>query len=80
MSFDLGVWYPQRRISNEEARDLYVRLCDGDTSSVVPHSAIDAFYGELTAKHPEIDTIPEEKSAITTIALGAANWTIHPVT
>jgi hypothetical protein len=61
MSFDLGVWYPQKRIGNEEARELYVRLCDGDVSGVVPHPAIDAFYAELTAKHPEIDTIPEEK-------------------
>jgi hypothetical protein len=59
MSFDLGVWYPQKRIRNEEARDLYVSLCDGDTRRVVPHSAIDAFYAELTAKHSEIDTIPE---------------------
>ena len=61
MSFDLGVWYPQKRIRNEEATELYVRLCDGDTSGVVSHPAIDAFYLELTAKHPEIDTIPEEK-------------------
>lgn len=61
MSFDLGVWYPQNRISDEEARELYVRLCDSDTNGVVPHPAIDAFYAELTAKHPEIDTIPEEK-------------------
>jgi hypothetical protein len=61
MSFDLGVWYPQQRIRNEEATELYVRLCDGDTSGVLPHPAIDAFYAELTAKHPEIDTIPKEK-------------------
>jgi hypothetical protein len=61
MSFDLGVWYPQKRIGNEEAGKLYVRLCDGDVSGVVPHPAIDAFYSELTAKHPEIETIPEEK-------------------
>jgi hypothetical protein len=61
MSFDLGVWYPQKRLRNEEATELYVRLCDGDMSSVVPHPAIDAFYAELTAKHPEIDTIPEGK-------------------
>jgi hypothetical protein len=61
MSFDLGVWYPQTRISNEEAGKLYVRLCDGDTSGVVANPAIDAFYVELTARHPEIDTIPEEK-------------------
>jgi hypothetical protein len=61
MSFDLGVWYPQKRIRNEEATDLYLRLCDGDTSGVLPNPAIDAFYAELTAGHPEIDTIPEEK-------------------
>jgi hypothetical protein len=61
MSFDLGVWYPQTRIANKEASKLYVRLCDGDTSGVVPNPAIDAFYAELTARHPEIDAIPEEK-------------------
>jgi len=61
MSFDLGVWYPQKRIPNSEAMKLYVRLCDGDTSGVVPHPAIHAFYAELTTKHPEIDTIPEER-------------------
>ena len=61
MSFDLGVWYPQKRIRNAEATELYLRLCDGDTNGVVPHPAVDAFYAELTARHPEIDTIPEEK-------------------
>lgn len=61
MSFDLCVWYSQTRIRNEEAGKLYVRLCDGDTSGVVPHPAIAAFYAELTGKHPEIDTIPEEE-------------------
>jgi hypothetical protein len=55
------VWYPDKRIANGEAGKLYMRLCDSDTSGVVPHPAIDAFYAELTARHPEIDTIPEEK-------------------
>ena len=55
------MWYSQTRIRYEEARELYNRLCDGDTSGVAPHPAIDAFYAELTAKHPEIDTIPKEK-------------------
>jgi hypothetical protein len=61
MSFDLCVWYPQGRIGNKEAGELYARLCDSDASGVVPHPAIDEFYGELTARHPEIDTIPEER-------------------
>jgi len=61
MSFDLGVWYPQKRIGNKEAGELYVRLCEGDRSGVVPHPAVDEFYAELTAKRPEIDKVPEEK-------------------
>ena len=40
---------------------MYLRLCDGDASAPVPHPSIDAFYAELTARHPEIDTIPEER-------------------
>ena len=61
MSFDLGVWYPQERITDDEAGELYVRLLQSDTSGVLPHPAIKAFYAELTARHPEIDTIPEER-------------------
>lgn len=62
MSFDLAVWYPEKRLDNDEARKLYVSLCDSDTSGFVPHPAIDAFYAELTARYPEIDTIPEERA------------------
>lgn len=65
MSFDLAVWYPQRRLSNKEATELYLRLCDGDIRGLVPHPAIDAFYSELMARHPEIDTIPEEQAGDT---------------
>jgi hypothetical protein len=61
MSFDLAVWYPQKRLGDEEAGELYLRLCDGDISGVVEHPAVEAFYAEVTAKHPEIDTIPEDK-------------------
>jgi len=61
MSFDLGVWYPHKRIRDEEAMELYVSLCDGDGSGGAPHPAIDAFYAELTARYPEIATIPKEK-------------------
>ena len=61
MSFDLGVWFPHKRLSVDQASDLYSSLCDGDTSGVAPHPAVDTFYAELTAKHPEIDTIPEDR-------------------
>ncbi|HEY4951619.1 MAG TPA: hypothetical protein VIH88_14885 [Candidatus Acidoferrales bacterium] len=60
MSFDLGVWYRDKRLANKEAGELYVRLCDGDASGVVQNPAIEEFYAELTAKHPEIDKVPNE--------------------
>ena len=80
MSFDLGVWYPQKRIRNEEATELYVRLCDGDTSGVAAHPAIDAFYAELMPDTPKSTQFPREKSTTTTTVLGVANWIIRPVT
>ena len=61
MSFDFGVWYPQNRIPNKEAEELYIRLCEGTRADVVAHPAVEKFYAELTARHPEIDTIPENK-------------------
>jgi hypothetical protein len=61
MSFDLGVWYPRKRVGNEEAGHLYACLCDGDTRGAQPHPAVDMFYAELTARHSEIHTVPEKK-------------------
>ena len=60
MSCDFAIWWPSRRLSDDEAGELYAVLCDGDTSGVEPSDSIDAFYAELTAKHPEIDDVPEE--------------------
>lgn len=59
MSCDYAVWYPHKRLSDVEAGALYLALCDGDTSGVREHPAVDAFYAELVAKHPQIDDLPE---------------------
>lgn len=61
MSCDFGVWYPNKRLSNKEAGELYVKLCDGNLEGVEPNPAIENFYKELSEKHPEIDDIPEEE-------------------
>lgn len=61
MSCDFGVWFPHQRLSDQEAGKLYIRLCEGDISGVQAHPAVDAFYGDLIARHPEIDSIPEER-------------------
>lgn len=61
MSCDHAVWFPHKRLSNAEAGALYLALCDGDTSGVQAHPAIDAFYEELVAKHPQIDDISDDQ-------------------
>lgn len=61
MSFDLGVWYPSKHLTDSEPGDMYVRLCESEVDIVEPHASIDAFYADLTAKHPEIDTIPDDR-------------------
>ncbi|MES9934593.1 MAG: hypothetical protein ABW162_17460 [Candidatus Sedimenticola sp. PURPLELP] len=61
MSCDFGILSINKRLTNEEASDIYGALCEGDVSGVIPNAAIDAFYKELTAKHPEIDDVPEEE-------------------
>lgn len=40
---------------------MYVQLCESDVSGVVASPAIDAFYAELTAKHPDLDDVPEDR-------------------
>jgi len=61
MSCDHAVWFPYTRLSNAEAGSLYLALCEGDTSGVQAHPAIDAFYAELVAKHPQIDDISDDQ-------------------
>jgi hypothetical protein len=61
MSFDLAVWYPHQQLSAERALLVYQGLCEGNLSELKPHPAIDAFYEELAAKHPELDDAPEEQ-------------------
>jgi len=36
-------------------------LCGGNVDGIEPSPNVDAFYAEFTAKHPEIDDVPEEE-------------------
>ena len=60
MSYDLAVWHESRPISNEEAHELYVRLCSEDRSTVRPHPNVRAFLIELTERYPQIDDCDED--------------------
>ena len=60
MSYDLAVWHQPSKISNEDAGEIYAALCEEDLSGVSPYSKIEAFYTELTSKHPEIADISDD--------------------
>ena len=61
MSCDYCVLSLPSRLPKEEVAALYHRLCETDLDGVVPSPAIDAFYDEITKKHPQIDDVPEDK-------------------
>ncbi len=64
MSFDLAVW-PIAAVSNDnDAVALYRTLCDSPEEAYegLPESTgINAFYTELTARHPELDDVPDDR-------------------
>jgi hypothetical protein len=60
MSCDFCVWYPDKRLTDAEAGARYMRLCEGNVEGeVVNHVAVEAFYRDLTSRHPEIDDVDE---------------------
>jgi hypothetical protein len=61
MSFDLGVWYSDTPLTDEDAGDLYVKLCEETWIPIEENAAVDAFYADLTSRYPEIDAISEEE-------------------
>jgi hypothetical protein len=61
MSCDFAVWHTEDILDAAAAAELYGRLCAGDTSGVVEHPGIVAFYEELTSKHPELDDVPADQ-------------------
>jgi hypothetical protein len=61
LSYDLAVRHTAQRLSDADASKSYGDLCDSNVEGVAANPAIEAFYDELTARHPEIDDIPEEE-------------------
>jgi hypothetical protein len=61
MSFDLGVWHCTEPLTNEQASEIYLRLCEEWPYLEGDSSAVAAFYQEPIEHWPEIDTIPEER-------------------
>lgn len=74
MICDHAVWFSHQRLSNKQAGALYIALCEGNTSGVQAHPAVDAFYSELVAKHPQIDEITDDQPGRVRIHAHAAQY------
>lgn len=61
MSFDLGVWHIDEPLTDEQAGEIYLKLCEEWPYLEGESPAVPAFYQELIEHWPEIDTVPEER-------------------
>jgi hypothetical protein len=64
VSFDLAVLSSATRLDADQARDAYERLCQGaDWSDVLAaDDRVGQFVAALSARWPDIDTVPESKA------------------
>ena len=61
MSCDFGIWHSDKLLTNQEAAQIYVRLCEEWPFLEGENPAVRAFYDDLTKRWPELDTVPDEK-------------------
>lgn len=63
VSFDLAVFSAVRSLTADEARDVYVRLGDGEdwTAMLEADERVDQFADEIRARWPDIDDLPDEE-------------------
>jgi hypothetical protein len=77
MTFDGGIWHSEVSVSSGEASRIYAGMCRGETAGrgVTPNPAIDAFYEELIANWPEIESICKlQRSA--SYVIFSCNWSL----
>ena len=61
MSFDLAVLHLEEPLTSEEAAEIYGQLCDGNYDVLQSSEKIDAFYQELIAAYPDIDSYSDDE-------------------
>lgn len=61
MSCDFAVWHRSTVLTPKLAKQFHEDLCDCVVRDVEPSVAVERFYNELTAIHPEIDDLPEDR-------------------
>ena len=61
MSFDLAIMNTNAPISSEEASQIYVGLCEGNYDLLPQSDRVQAFYEELIAAYPDIDSCSDDE-------------------
>jgi hypothetical protein len=63
MSFDLGVLSGAKRLDPDQARDAYERLARGAkwSSVLAPDDRVAKFVAAISARWPDLDTLPESE-------------------
>ena len=62
MSRKLAVWHSQTSISEKEAADVYQQLYEQQRIPSLQHVDVYAFYNELIARYPDVDTLTDDAS------------------
>lgn len=63
MSYDISVWSLPRVFSREDAIDVWNDICTGKNTfeELQNSNKLEAFQSELELKHPQIDSLPDNK-------------------
>ena len=61
MSFDLCVFHTDGMVDKARAMEIYHRLCEGDTTGVVPDARVQLVLEELASICPQVDDHSDEE-------------------
>lgn len=63
MSFDLGVFYTEKSLTDEAALERYAAYCEQDdlTPYIEPSPRVAAFVKDLTGQYPQLHDVPDEE-------------------
>lgn len=62
MSYDLAIWHSDEPLTADQADSIYGAIAEQPESAPVKaHPSIAAFYADLCAKYPDLDTLAGEE-------------------
>jgi len=71
MSYDVGIWFQPTPISVERAGEIFGALCDATTDGLPTSPGVNAFFDELVAQYPLLETLDDD-------AVDESPWSVSP--